>query len=126
MTEPAETVYLDYASTTPLDARVRECMLICLDQAQNYANPSSAHAAGQQAAGMVERAARDVAGLINAHPRELIWTSGATESDNLAILGAARFRRLHGNHVVTSVTEHKAVLESCRQLEREDFDVTYL
>ena len=126
MTDKSAQIYLDYAATTPLDPRVRERMLALMGSEQHFANPSSLHGCGEQAAVAVEQAAAEVAGLINASPAELVWTSGATESDNLAVLGAARFRRIRGNHVVTSVTEHKAVLESCRQLQREGFEVTYL
>jgi cysteine desulfurase len=122
-----ETVYLDYAATTPVDPRVRDRMVMCLDQAEGFGNPASTtHIYGEQAATVVRQAAMDVAALINATPDELVWTSGATESDNLAILGAARFRSMKGRHIVTVATEHKAVLESCAQLEQEGFVVTYL
>jgi cysteine desulfurase len=122
-----ETVYLDYAATTPVDPRVRDRMVMCLDQAEGFGNPASTtHIYGEQAATVVRQAAMDVAALINAAPEELVWTSGATESDNLAILGAARFRSMKGRHIVTVATEHKAVLESCAQLEQEGFVVTYL
>ena len=122
-----ETVYLDYAATTPVDPRVRDRMVMCLDQAEGFGNPASTtHIYGEQAATVVRQAAMDVAALINATPEELVWTSGATESDNLAILGAARFRSMKGRHIVTVATEHKAVLESCAQLEQEGFVVTYL
>jgi cysteine desulfurase len=127
MTDPAKNIYLDYAATTPLDPRVRDCMVTLMDNSEYFGNPSSStHVYGERAAAAVEQAAQQVAGLINAAPSELIWTSGATESDNLAIMGAARFRRIKGQHIVTAATEHKAVLESCRQLEQEGFDVTYL
>ena len=122
-----ETVYLDYAATTPVDPRVRDRMMMCLDQSAGFGNPaSSTHVYGEQAATVVRQAAMDVAALINATPEELVWTSGATESDNLAIMGAARFRSMKGRHIVTVATEHKAVLESCAQLEQEGFVVTYL
>jgi cysteine desulfurase len=127
MSKQAATIYLDYAATTPVDPRVRDCMVALLDNAENFGNPSSTtHAFGSHAGGIIEQAAQQVAELINASTRELIWTSGATESNNLAILGAARFRRIRGKHIVTAVTEHKAVLESCRQLEQEGFKLTYL
>jgi cysteine desulfurase len=128
MTDAANTViYLDYAATTPVDPRVRDCMVACLDQAAGFGNPASAtHVYGERAEAAVTQAAEDVARLINADPGELVWTSGATESDNLAIIGAARFRSMKGRHIVTAATEHKAVLESCAQLERENFSVTYL
>jgi cysteine desulfurase len=127
MSKQVATIYLDYAATTPIDPRVRDCMLASLDNTENFGNPSSTtHAFGRHAGAIVEQAAQQVAELINASAREIIWTSGATESDNLAILGAARFRRIRGNHIVTAATEHKAVLESCRQLEQEGFKLTYL
>ncbi|MCP3999540.1 MAG: aminotransferase class V-fold PLP-dependent enzyme [Gammaproteobacteria bacterium] len=122
-----ETVYLDYAATTPVDPRVRDCMVMCLEQSEGFGNPaSSTHVYGEQAAVVIRQAAIDVATLINASPDELVWTSGATESDNLAVLGAAHFKAMKGRHIVTVVTEHKAVLESCAQLEQEGFTVTYL
>ncbi len=124
MTEP---VYLDYAATTPVDPRVRQVMLGLLDAETGYANPSSAtHAAGQAAQAVVDMAAAQVAELIHASAEELIWTSGATESNSLAIIGAARFRAIKGRHIVTVATEHKSVLESCAALEQEGFSVTYL
>jgi cysteine desulfurase len=120
-------VYLDYAATTPVDPRVRDSMMASLDQIDGFGNPASAtHVYGERAAAAVFKAATDVASLINADPDELVWTSGATEADNLAIMGAARFRSMKGLHIVTAATEHKAVLESCAQLERENFSVTYL
>ena len=120
-------VYLDYAATTPVDPRVRDRMVGCLDQDVGFGNPASAtHVYGEHAEVAVNQAASEVALLINANPDELVWTSGATESDNLAIMGAARFRSMKGRHIVTLATEHKAVLESCAQLESEGFTVTYL
>jgi cysteine desulfurase len=120
-------VYLDYAATTPVDPRVRDSMVACLDQVEGFGNPASAtHVYGERAEAAVAKATDEVARLINADPGELVWTSGATESDNLAIMGAARFRSMKGRHIVTAATEHKAVLESCSQLERENFSVTYL
>ncbi len=120
-------VYLDNAATTPVDPRVTEAMLECLSATGDYANPSSiGHAPGRRARARVETAREQVAALVGAAPGQIVWTSGATESDNLALLGAARFHRAHGRHLVTSRTEHPAVLDACRQLEREGFQVTYL
>ena len=121
------TVYLDYAATTPLDPRVRESMLECMDAANGFGNPSSAtHVYGLQAARQIESAASAVAALLNADPAEIIWTSGATESNNLALIGAARFRAMHGRHIVTTAIEHKSVLETCRWLETQGYEVTYV
>jgi cysteine desulfurase len=120
-------IYLDYSATTPVDPRVAEKMVECLTMEGNFGNPASrSHAFGWKAEEAVENARKQVADLINADPREIIWTSGATESDNLAIKGAAHFYQKKGKHIVTCKTEHKAVLDSCRQLEREGFEVTYL
>ena len=120
-------IYLDYASTTPADPRVVTKMQECLSLEGNYGNPASrSHEFGWKAEKAVEEARANVASLVNCDHREIIWTSGATESDNLAIKGAARFYRKKGNHIITSKIEHKAVLDSCRQLEREGFEVTYL
>jgi len=120
-------IYLDYASTTPADPRVVTKMQECLSLEGNYGNPASrSHEFGWKAEKAVEEARENVASLVNCDHREIIWTSGATESDNLAIKGAARFYRKKGNHIITSKIEHKAVLDSCRQLEREGFEVTYL
>jgi cysteine desulfurase len=120
-------IYLDYSATTPVDPRVAETMCTYLTPQGTFGNPASrSHAFGWQADDAVEAARSNVAGLVNADPREIIWTSGATESDNLAIKGAAHFYRKKGQHIVTLKTEHKAVLDSCRQLEREGFEVTYL
>lgn len=124
---PEACIYLDYAATTPVDPRVRDAMLPWLDSLNGFGNPASQnHAYGAAAAEAVEQAAAHVAGLINAAPEEIVWTSGATESDNLAVIGAARFRSMRGRHVITAATEHKAVLESCGALEAEGFTVTYL
>jgi len=118
---------MDYSATTPVDPRVAEKMCACLTQEGNFGNPASrSHAFGWGAESAVEEARREVAALINADPREIVWTSGATESDNLALKGAAHFYHKKGRHLVTCKTEHKAVLDSCRQLEREGFEVTYL
>ena len=116
-------IYFDYASTTPADPRVVKKMQECLSLDGNFGNPASrSHAFGWKA----EEARSNVAELVNCDPREIVWTSGATESDNLAIKGAALFNKSKGNHIITSKVEHKAVLDSCRQLERQGFEVTYL
>jgi cysteine desulfurase len=119
---------MDYAATTPVDERVAEVMCECMTRDGCFANPaSSSHVLGRLARGRVELARREVANLIGAGPLEIIWTSGATESDNLAIKGVAHMQRGGGCHVVTSRTEHKAVLDTCRQLEAEGCcDVTWL
>ena len=120
-------IYLDYASTTPADPRVVKKMQEFLSLDGNFGNPASrSHAFGWKAEEATEEARQHVADLVNCDPREIVWTSGATESDNLAIKGAARFYKTKGNHIITSKIEHKAVLDSCRQLEREGFDITYL
>ena len=120
-------IYLDYSSTNPVDPRVASKMMECLTLEGNFGNPASrSHMSGWKAEEAVETARRQVADLINCDPREIVWTSGATESDNLAIKGAAQFYQDKGRHLVTSAIEHKAVLDSCQQLEREGFSVTYL
>ena len=120
-------IYLDYAATTPVDPRVAEAMSECLTLEANFGNPASrSHQFGWKAEEAVENARRNVADLINCDPREIVWTSGATEADNLALKGAAHFYHRKGKHIITSKIEHKAVLDSCRQLEREGFEVTYL
>ncbi len=120
-------IYLDYASTTPVDPRVVKEMQDCLSMDGNFGNPASrSHAFGWKAEEATEQARQHVADLVNCDPREIVWTSGATESDNLAIKGSARFNKSKGNHIITSKIEHKAVLDSCRQLETEGFEVTYL
>ncbi len=120
-------IYLDYSATTPVDPRVAQKMVECLTQEGNFGNPASrSHAYGWHAEEAVENARRQVADLVKADPREIVWTSGATESDNLAIKGAAHFYQTKGRHIVTSKIEHKAVLDTCRQLEREGFEITYL
>jgi cysteine desulfurase len=122
-----DLIYLDNAATTAVDPRVVAAMLECLGPSGDYANPSSVgHLPGRRARARVEQARGDVAALVGADPAQVIFTSGATEADNLAILGAARFYRERGRHLVTSRTEHPAVLDACRQLEREGFEVTYL
>jgi cysteine desulfurase len=118
---------MDYSATTPVDERVAEKMMSYLTRQGKFGNPSSrSHSYGWEAEAAVERARQHVAELVNADPREIIWTSGATESDNLAIKGVAHFYKKSGRHIVTLKTEHKAVLDSCRQLEREGYEVTYL
>jgi len=120
-------IYMDYSATTPVDPRVAERMCACLTTDGVFGNPASrSHAFGWAAEEAVEDARRQVAELVNADPKEIAWTSGATESDNLAIKGAAHFYQKRGRHLVTVKTEHKAVLDTCRQLEREGFEVTYL
>ncbi|MBK6510771.1 MAG: IscS subfamily cysteine desulfurase [Haliea sp.] len=120
-------IYFDYLATTPVDPRVVEKMVHCLSIEGNFGNPASrSHLYGWKAEEAVENARRQVADLINADPREIVWTSGATESDNLAIKGVAHFYAKKGKHIVTSKIEHKAVLDTCRQLEREGYEVTYL
>lgn len=119
--------YLDYSATTPVDPRVAEKMHQCLTIEGDFGNPASrSHAYGWKADDIVEQSRKHVADLINANPKEIVWTSGATESDNLAIKGVAHFYRQKGKHIVTCKTEHKAVLDSCRQLEREGYEITYL
>ncbi|HBO24968.1 MAG TPA: IscS subfamily cysteine desulfurase [Providencia sp.] len=120
-------IYLDYSATTPVDPRVAEKMMQCLTMDGIFGNPASrSHRFGWQAEEAVDIARNQVAELVNADPREIVFTSGATESDNLAIKGAANFYKKKGNHIITCKTEHKAVLDTCRQLEREGFEVTYL
>lgn len=121
-----KVIYLDYAATTPVDPRVAEKMASCLTCDGVFANPASAHAPGRKARGAVEQARAQVAALIHADPGEIIFTSGATESDNLAIKGITHFYRDKGRHVVTSRIEHKAVLDTCKQLERDGYEVTYV
>ncbi|MFM0210379.1 IscS subfamily cysteine desulfurase [Paraburkholderia sediminicola] len=118
-------IYMDYSATTPIDPRVVDKMIPYLRE--QFGNPASrSHSYGWAAERAVEEARENVAALVNADPREIIWTSGATESDNLAIKGAAHFYKSKGKHIITVKTEHKAVLDTCRELEREGFDVTYL
>ncbi len=120
-------IYLDYSATTPVDPRVAEKMCRYLTLDGEFGNPASrSHVFGWRAEEAVEEARAHVAALINADPKEIVWTSGATESDNLAIKGVADFYGKKGKHIVTCKTEHKAVLDTCRQLERDGFEVTYL
>lgn len=118
-------IYLDYSATTPVDPRVAEKMMQYLTN--DFGNPASrSHSYGWSAEEAVENARRQVAGLVGCDPREIIWTSGATESINLALKGAAKFNQQKGRHIVTVKTEHKATLDTCRELEREGWSVTYL
>ena len=120
-------IYMDYAATTPMDPRVAKKMMAYMTPDGEFGNPASrSHPYGWNAEAAVEEARKNVAALVNANPKEIIWTSGATESDNLAIKGAAHFYHKKGKHIITCKTEHKAVLDSCRQLEREGYEVTYL
>jgi cysteine desulfurase len=120
-------IYYDYSATTPVDERVAQAMLQHLTRDGDFGNPASrSHAFGWAAEEAIEQARGHVAALINADPKEIVWTSGATESNNLAIKGVAHFYSKKGKHIVTCKTEHKAVLDTCRQLEREGFEVTYL
>lgn len=121
-----EAIYLDYMATTPVDPAVTAKMLPYLSAEAFFGNAASEHAYGEQAAQAITLAREQVAALVHAQATEIIWTSGATEAINLAIIGAARFYQSKGKHVITIKTEHKAVLDSCRQLEREGFAVTYL
>ena len=122
---PHLPIYMDYSATTPVDPRVVDKMIPYLRE--QFGNPASrSHQYGWDAERAVEEARENVAKLVNCDPREIIWTSGATESDNLAIKGAAHFYESKGRHIITVKTEHKAVLDTCRELEREGFEVTYL
>ena len=121
------TIYSDYAATTPVDPRVAEKMSECLSAEGKFGNPASrSHKYGWEAEEAIEVARRQVADLIGSDPREIVWTSGATESDNLAIKGVAHFYKSRGKHIITSKIEHKAVLDTRRHLERDGFEVTYL
>ena len=122
---PHFPIYLDYGATTPVDPRVVDAMIPWLRE--HFGNAASrSHAWGWEAEEAIEKARTQVAELINADPREIVWTSGATESDNLAIKGAAHFYQGKGKHLITVKTEHKAVLDTTRELERQGFEVTYL
>jgi cysteine desulfurase len=124
-TTPHFPIYLDYGATTPVDQRVVDAMIPWLRE--HFGNPASrSHAWGWEAEAAVEKARGEVAALVNADPREIVWTSGATESNNLALKGAAQFYKTRGKHLVTVKTEHKAVLDTMRELERQGFEVTYL
>ncbi|MEQ4901575.1 IscS subfamily cysteine desulfurase [Proteus vulgaris] len=120
-------IYLDYSATTPVDPRVAEKMMQCLTIDGIFGNPASrSHRFGWQAEEAIDIARNQIADLIGADPREIVFTSGATEADNLALKGVANFYQKKGKHIITSKTEHKAILDTCRQLEREGFEVTYL
>ncbi|VAW54164.1 Cysteine desulfurase =_ IscS [hydrothermal vent metagenome] len=120
-------IYFDYSATTPVDDRVAEVMKHYLTVESNYGNPASrSHSFGWSADDAIDKARAQVASLVNCDPKEIVWTSGATESDNLAIKGVAHFYHKKGKHIITCKTEHKAVLDTCRQLEREDYEITYL
>ena len=119
-------IYLDYAATTPLDADVLQAMLPFLTAEGSFANPASTHGPGYKARAAVEKARAQVAALLGAEPAEIVWTSGATESNNLALKGALEFRGLRNAHIVTARTEHKCVLDTCRHLETQGVRVTYL
>ena len=119
-------VYLDYAATTPLDQRVAEAIQACLTDGGTFANPSSIHVAGRASAALVARARTRLANLLGTNPGRITWTSGATEADNLAITGAAKFRAHRGRHLVTMLTEHKAVTATFAALEKAGFEVTWL
>jgi cysteine desulfurase len=122
---PHFPIYMDYGATTPVDQRVVDAMIPWLRE--HFGNPASrSHAWGWEAEAAVEKARDQVAALVGADPREIIWTSGATESDNLALKGAAQFYKTRGKHLITVKTEHKAVLDTMRELERQGFEVTYL
>ena len=125
METPHFPIYMDYSATNPCDPRVVDAMIPWLRE--HFGNPASrSHAWGWEAEAAVEKAREQVADLIGADPREIVWTSGATESNNLAIKGAAQFYKTRGKHLITVKTEHKAVLDTCRELERQGFEVTYL
>jgi cysteine desulfurase len=124
---PRRPVYLDYAATTPVDPRVAAAMARCMTLEGEFGNPAStSHSFGNAAGALVETARAQVADCVGAAPQEVIWTSGATEANNLAIFGVAHYYRDHGRHIVTARTEHKAVLDPCRELERRGWRVTYL
>ena len=126
MPERSNIVYLDYAASTPVDARVAEAMTALMTVAGNYANPSSTHAAGRRSMEYIAHAADQLAQLLNTDADRLIWTSGATESDNLAILGGAQYRQERGRHLITMRTEHKAVTDPFNALVQQGFEVTWL
>ncbi len=126
MTCNNEFVYLDYAATTPVDPRVVDAMMSLFGSAGDFGNPSSGHVVGRRSMAHVECATEQLAGLLGCSPRELLWTSGATESDNLAIAGAARYRADRGRHLITMPTEHKAVSDCFRMLEKQGYAVSWL
>ena len=125
--QTTKPIYLDYSATTPIDERVVAEMIKYMGPESSFGNPASrSHSFGWVAEAAVEEARKNVADLVGANPKEIVFTSGATESDNLAIKGIAHFNQKRGKHIVTCKTEHKAVLDSCRQLEREGYEVTYI
>jgi cysteine desulfurase len=124
--EQEDLIYMDYAASTPVDTRVAEAMTELMTGDGNYANPSSTHAAGRRSVEHIACAAGQLGGLLNTKADRLVWTSGATESDNLAILGGAHFRQERGQHLITMRTEHKAVADAFSALEKQGFDVTWL
>ena len=127
MSELKLPIYFDYSATTPVDERVAKVMMQYLTVDSSFGNPASrSHSFGWAADDAIDTARGQVSALINCDPREIVWTSGATESDNLAIKGVAHFYHKKGKHIITCKTEHKAVLDTCRQLEREDYEITYL
>ncbi|MBV8804789.1 MAG: aminotransferase class V-fold PLP-dependent enzyme, partial [Sinobacteraceae bacterium] len=127
MAAESDVIYLDYAATTPVDPAVVQAMSACMGPDGDFGNPGSAtHRFGRRAAARVDVARAQVAALLSAEPDEIIFTSGATESNNLALLGIARANADRGGHIVTSRVEHKAVLDPCKRLEKEGFRVTYL
>lgn len=126
MAEDDQLLYLDYAASTPVDPWVAEAMSALMMADGNYANPSSSHAAGRRSVEYIAHAAGQIAGLLNTDVDRLIWTSGATESNNLAILGAARYRRERGRHLITMRTEHKAVTDPFSELQKQGYEVTWL
>ena len=126
MAEGTDILYLDYAASTPVEPWVEEAMTALMTADGNYANPSSTHSAGRRSVEHIAHATGQLAGLLNTDADRLIWTSGATESDNLAILGAARYRQDRGRHLITMRTEHKAVTDPFSALEKQGFDVTWL
>ena len=126
MVERIELLYLDYAASTPVDTWVAEAMSALMTADGNYANPSSTHSAGRRSVAHIAHATGQLAGLLNTEADRLIWTSGATESDNLAILGAAHYRQERGRHLITMRTEHKAVTDPFSALQKQGFDVTWL
>lgn len=126
MTESGTVVYLDYAASTPVDRRVVDAMSAFMTADGNYANPSSSHSEGRYSVDRIAEAAGQAAALLHTEPDRLVWTSGATESDNLAILGAAHYRAGRGKHLVTMRTEHKAVTDPFTELQKQGFEVTWL
>lgn len=126
MAEQVDLIYLDYAASTPVDPWVVEAMTALMTADGNYANPSSTHVVGRQSVKFIAHAAGQLAALLNTDPSRLIWTSGATESDNLAILGGAHYRQKRGRHLITMRTEHKAVTDTFAELERQGYSITWL